>query len=352
MHIRKLLSLFFGVLAAVSLQSQDTHFTQYFMTPMSVNPANTGNFEGTVRVGGIYRGQWWNLLGGQQYRTPSAYLDFNLKGFRKQDWISLGLMLFQDKSGALGLVHSGGTLCGAYHFALDKRGNTVLTLGVNYGGEQRKFSNSDNGMFEDAIKSGMHTLEMLASTPTKYKNIDGGLLLTSKINKMTDFNIGFAMYHINKANYSVVNGAPPVPPVPPAPPTQGSKGNAKIPIRSIFHGQFNAKLSPRFTLSPSFFYQTMNGLDEIELQAMGAYLFDPAKEITIDFGAGYRLRDAVSLIVGFRQKTLRVGLAYDVTTSQLANYNKHQGAFELAASYIFKIYKPAVITPQILCPRF
>jgi type IX secretion system PorP/SprF family membrane protein len=266
--------------------------------------------------------------------------------------------LFQDKAGALGLVHSGGTLCGAYHLAIDKKGNTVLAIGVNYGGEQRKIGAGGNAKFQDGWLSGTNgnyggSQDILPTTATKYTNIDAGLELTSKLNKTTDINIGFAMYHINRANYSVVGTAPATPPTNP-PPTnqQGSKGSSKIPIRSILHGQFNIKLNPRFTFSPSFFYQTMSGLDEIALQAMGGYLFNPEKEITFDFGLGYRARDAVELLVGFRQKTLRVGLAYDINTSQLANVSRHQGAFELAASYIFKIYKPAVIKPKVLCPRF
>jgi type IX secretion system PorP/SprF family membrane protein len=361
MHIRKLLSLIAGLFLTASLWSQDVHFSQYNMAPISLNPANTGNFLGSIRIGGILRGQWWSVLGGgDQYKTPSVYLDGNLPyGFRKQDWVSIGLMVFQDKAGALGLTHSGGTLSGAYHLGLDKKDNSVLSIGINYGGEQRKIGDPMNAMFADGFPSNGGAYGHSADSPTsnfpnpKYTNIDGGVVLTSKLNKTMSFSVGFAMYHLNKGTYSLIGTQPtnntmtstgtPTPPTP---------GTARIPTRSVLSGQFNIKLSERFTVSPSFFYQTMSGLDEVALQGMGNYLFNPEKEISFDFGLGYRAQDALELLLGFRQKKLKIGLAYDVNTSSLATVSKHQGAFELAAMYIIDIHKPAVVKPKILCPRF
>lgn len=356
MHIRKLLSLFAAILATGSLWSQDIHFSQYNMAPMSLNPALIGKFEGTVRIGGIFRGQWASVLGsGQQFRTPSAWIDAPIiRGFRKNDWVGVGLMIFTDKAGILGMTHNGGKLGAAYHLALDKKRNAVLSLGGHYGGEQRKLDPKDSEAirFGDGFKpdgtyptgSGSISMEQLATDATKYKDIDGGISLSAKLNKTTDFNIGYSMYHLGRPNYSLaktVSGG-----------TAGGKGNSKLPFRSVLSGQFNAKINDRFTASPSFFYQTMSGADEIALQAMAGYLFDPAKDLTVSFGLGYRLRDAIEILIGFQQKNLRVGFAYDVNVSGLSTATKHRGGFEIAANYIIKKYKPAILKPKILCPRF
>jgi hypothetical protein len=96
----------------------------------------------------------------------------------------------------------------------------------------------------------------------------------------------------------------------------------------------------------------MSGADEIIIQGLGSYLFNPEKEISLLFGVGYRLRDAIHPMIGAQYKTLRVGLAYDVNISSLKSETGYRGGFELAANYIIKIYKPAVIKTKVLCPRF
>ena len=54
--------------------AQDLHFSQYFNSPLLVNPANTGfNPDYDFRVGGNYRNQWANV--GNPYKTMSLWGD-------------------------------------------------------------------------------------------------------------------------------------------------------------------------------------------------------------------------------------------------------------------------------------
>ncbi|MEN9416069.1 MAG: hypothetical protein RLZ62_2373, partial [Bacteroidota bacterium] len=70
MRIRKLLSAFF-LLSVItgSATAQDIHFSQYNMSPMTLNPANIGGFEGTARISGIYRSQWTSIMSRDQFET-------------------------------------------------------------------------------------------------------------------------------------------------------------------------------------------------------------------------------------------------------------------------------------------
>jgi len=127
----------------------------------------------------------------------------------------------------------------------------------------------------------------------------------------------------------------------------------EIARRSVATGQFNIKMNDKLTVSPTFIYQTMAGAhDEIIVQGLGSYLFNEEKDVTLLFGLGYRFRDAVHPIFGAQVKSLRVGLAYDVNISGLSADTNLRGGFELAASYIIRIYKPAVVKTKVLCPRF
>ncbi len=350
MHQKKLqLSFLFLLLLAGSISAQDIHFTQFNMSPMTLNPANIGGFEGTVRVGGIYRSQWTSVLKSNQYETPALFVDAPIiRGFRRNDWVGVGLSLFQDKVGAGALVHSASKLGAAYHLGFGKTGKTVLTLGGHYGQETYRIGNADGFIFEDGIKSGnpllsadLEAIKNNSTTDpkTNYSDIDAGIALTSQLNKTMDFKLGFSVFHLGKPSFGF-------------PDTSGVGNNFTQPRRYVTHGTFNIKTSDRMTISPSFIFQTMNGNDEIMVQGLAGYLFNPEQDITLNAGLGYRLGDAVNILLGAKKKNLTVGFAYDVNTSGLNNDTRYRGGFEIAVNYIVKIYKNAPVKPKVLCPRF
>lgn len=356
MHNRKLLPVLAALLFSCSgILAQDIHFSQFNMSPMTLNPANIGAFEGTARIGGIYRSQWTSVLGSNQFETPSAYVDAPIiRGFRKKDWVGVGLVFFTDKAGILGLTHTAAKLGASYHLSLSKKGSTYITLGAQYGQASRRL-NPDAAEFEEGfLNKGSQDYNRnldvdfanLSLDKVSWTDIDAGIVLKSRLNKRMDFSIGYAMYHIAEGRYGVVTGGSSTP----GGPTQSSAD--EIPRRSVATGQFNIKLNDKLMVSPTFIYQTMSGADEIILQALGGYLFNEEKDITLLFGLGYRFRDAVHPMVGAQYKNLRVGLAYDVNISGLKSDTNYRGGFELAANYIIKIYKPAVIKTKVLCPRF
>lgn len=353
MYVRKLLFSLVALLGLNSLLAQDIHFTQFAMSPLTMNPSMAGKFEGTLRIGGIYRGQWASVVGGSNsFKTPAVFADAPIiRGIRKQDWIGVGLMFFSDKAGSVGLRHNAAKLGATYHLALSKKNNTVLSIGGQYGRGGRKLG--DERFYEDGYDPSGQYVPSLSKEANvvdnaNFTDIDAGINLSTQLNKRMDVNFGFAMYHINQGKYSLAGRSDPNAPAP----TNPTAGDARIPRRSIFHGQLNAALDDRWSLSPSFQYMTMSGADEIQVQGLVGYLFDPEKDLTINFGLGYRLRDAIQALAGMKYKDLRVGLAYDINTSDLNAASNYRGGFEIAANYIVKIYKPSVIKPKVLCPRF
>ncbi|MEO6759508.1 MAG: PorP/SprF family type IX secretion system membrane protein, partial [Saprospiraceae bacterium] len=273
-----------------------------------------------------------------------------------QDWLGVGLVFINDKAGASGLTTSGAKLGATYHLALNKKGTTTISLGAQYGKMGRKLDR-DKLQFQDGFNNGSYNIPssqdygQIATDNVNYTDIDAGVVLSSRLNKRMDFNIGFAMYHIPEPNYGLVTAGGGTNPNPNPNPTPAT-GNSDFARRAAFHGQLNAALTDRFTLSPTFFYQTLSGADEITVQALGGYLFDPVKEITINFGLGYRLGDAIQALAGAKYKSLTVGLAYDINTSDLNSASNYRGGFEIAANYIVKIYKNPVTKTKLLCPRF
>ena len=357
MHIKHVLSLLFASVLTLALRAQDIHFTQYNMSVMALNPAQIGNFEGTVRLGGIYRGQWASVYGGSdQFKTPYLWADAPIiRGFRKRDWVSVGLMFFADKAGELGLRHNAQKLGASYNLALDKKGNSYFSLGVNWGSETRSV-NYQEARFGDGLLLGGPEKSLdyasLAGAPkANYQDIDGGVQFRSTLNKKMDFHVGFSMFHLFTPDFTLQQNATDTT-------AGGGMGggvqSSKRPLarRSVLHGQFNIATTDRMTISPTFLYQSMSGQDEIVVQGLASYLFDPQRDITLRFGVGYRMRDALQILLGVKQKDLTVGFAYDINTSDLTAASNYRGGFEIAANYIIRIYKPANAKPKVICPRF
>ena len=61
---------------AAATNAQDYHLSQYFSTPLLLNPALTANIDGPYRITGTYRRQWWQ--NGFPYNTYTAGFEAKL----------------------------------------------------------------------------------------------------------------------------------------------------------------------------------------------------------------------------------------------------------------------------------
>ena len=73
----KIISLWFCLmLAGVAVRAQDPRFSQYFASPMTLNPALTGNIDGSLRVAVNFRQQWW--AASSPFQTTSLSFEHRL----------------------------------------------------------------------------------------------------------------------------------------------------------------------------------------------------------------------------------------------------------------------------------
>ena len=206
-----------------SLAAQDIHNSLFDMAPLSLNPALTGAFEGSVRLGGIYRAQDFGITNVRGYYSPSFYVDAPvIQGLRKQDWIGVGMMAYNDNAGSLRLKTNISGLSGSYHFAMDKNRKNVLTLGVQWGSTTRKYDPS-LGIFSDTFEESFGGLgNQVTSDPlgmstgggggeqeeneTSYSDINAGLMLRSNLSDKSKLELGVAVGHVTTPNYSFEGG--------------------------------------------------------------------------------------------------------------------------------------------------
>jgi type IX secretion system PorP/SprF family membrane protein len=86
---------------------------------------------------------------------------------------------------------------------------------------------------------------------------------------------------------------------------------------------------PEFELQPSLFFRTNAATYQADVSALVVY------NKKVWGGLAYRITDAVSILAGLNIKGIKVGLAYDISTSALRKYNS--GGLEIMVNYCFKI---------------
>ncbi len=332
------------------LRGQDIHWTQFTMSPMTLNPALTGDFEGTARIGGLYRDQY-NFVkgkspGGTGFRTPSFFIDVPIITVRKNDWLSGGMAIYADKAGSGGLTNTGFLASASYHLALDKKATKFIVGGIQFGSVSREFKDKQNLTFEDNILNGQLgptsiDFTKLSDEGESYSVTNFGLMYRAAVDKNTNMNIGTAISYITRPNGTITSGG-----------NLGvSGGEFKRPIKITVHGQMDRKLNEKLTIYPAFIYQRSAKVNEIAIQAMGGYqLKFKEKDLQAKAGLGYRVGDAVQILLGAHYDDWQVGIAYDLTASGLTSTNNLRGGFELAVNKIIRIYKEPVVPPVIFCP--
>lgn len=339
-------------MAIGAVQSQDLHFSMFNMSPLTLNPAQTGAFEGTARIGGIYRDQWGSFLK-DQFTTPSIYIDAPIiQGLRKQDWVGVGVSMFSDKAGTAELTTAGSLFSASYHAGLGKGNKHYFTVGVQGGTVQRRIKLTNEGIrFEDELSESVggggvgigNGADRGIQEKASYTDINLGFMLRSTLNEKTRSEFGFALAHLGQPKYglALTGGG-----------QTGNKPEKGVgrPMRVTAHGLVKYQFSDKLAIEPSALIQLTTGGAEVVVQAMAGYGIN--EDFVLRMGPGYRVGDAGQVLLGMDYKRdLRVGVSYDVNLSSLSGVSKLQGGFELAASYIVKIYKKPKISPAILCPQ-
>ena len=97
--LSRLLVCTFIVLASfTTVKAQDIHFSQFYMSPLNLNPAMTGVMNCKTRFVANYRNQWASVLKANAYNTYSASYDQKVPVGR-EDYFGIGGSLWGDVAG-------------------------------------------------------------------------------------------------------------------------------------------------------------------------------------------------------------------------------------------------------------
>jgi len=311
------LNLFF----ATSTEAQDLHFSQFFNSPLSTNPANTGFIpEGDYRLGVNYRNQWSSVMT-LPYKTMSAFGDFQVMkaGDQENDrgWLGLGAIILRDVAGSGNLTSTKIYGSIAYHQPLGY--TSLLSLGFNTGWVNKqintgnlKFPDQFDGHFFD---NKLPTAAILSSTNISYLDMQVGMNYALFPTDNIYVNAGYSVHHVNRPRESFFNNL--------------SDSN-RIARRHIafLNGVF--KLNDQWLVNPNAYFTMQAKSWQLNIGANAHYNLSGDGEKILIAGLYYRSKDAIIPLIGLGYKDLTFTFTYDATVSTLKNYNNTRGAFEFS----------------------
>ena len=336
--MRKFICTCLFLSAILLTHAQDPNFSQFFVSPLTLNPALTGKFDGVIRGAGNYRNQWPTI--NNAFTTYTVSVDGGILKNRipEFDQFGVGILAFKDQSGNGVLQNTFLGLSTAYHKALDENGSHQIGLGFQ-GTYVNKRLDILKVKFEDqltangftGVTSEIFTQDQLSLS---YFDMNMGLFYNGTTDGANNFYLGASMYHVNH-------------------PKESFKGG-------------NYLLEPRLTLQAGGMLPLgeYNGVhfsaihsrqsNAVNTQIGGAYMLnlnaDPMSPTNLYLGSWFRFGDAVIPYVGLEFGEFRLGATYDVNVSSLKPASNMRGGAEFSLIYIKKPTDPNA--KKLNCPKF
>lgn len=318
--------------------TQDIHFSQNNLTPLTLNPANTGNYNGSWRVGNVYRRQWASIS--SPYITNALMYDQQL--MERTSKISGGVIIDYDKSGDLNFTDAEIYLSGGYHIPITNRKNT-LSFGFQPGISMKSIS-QNNLTFPDQFDQSQGSFNPALASDDVLNNLqktgfllNAGLAWTRKTNKL-ESSVGIAVFNLTQTNTSFFN----------------AKNQSSMRVSPNASAKINIK--SQFFIAPMVQYQYQSQASSVVTGCNFGYSFGPNEAHFKHLYIGSFVRtgfnrstDAVIPNIGARIHNFDVGFAYDVNISSLQNATRNRGAIELAIIYTQFFELLSKITPT--CER-
>jgi type IX secretion system PorP/SprF family membrane protein len=351
--LRKFLTLGLICLSA-GLFAQDIHFSQFYMSPLNLNPALTGVMNCNHRVVANYRNQWASVLKANAFSTYSVSYDQRV-AIGRYDYFGFGGVFWGDRAGELDFSTLQGRLSGSYAKRMaGSRGEAhYLSIGVDAGVSQRSIDFLRAQWPEQAV-GGVFNENEPSNEPIglddnfMFFDMSAGLLWFSVWGDNQSFYIGGAYSHLNRANMTFYRGDPDATP--------------DVPLYSKFtiHTGGEFMLGDNFGILPGavMFLQgpstQINGGFSLKF-LLGNQRFSEQSfqigtwaRVANRFDEGSMLVDALILSTRFDYDLFGIGFSYDLNVSTLRPATNNNGAFEFSVNY--KICGPE--RRGVYCPNF
>ncbi len=318
---------------AFTSRAQDIHFSQLSETPLLLNPASTGVYDGYYRGILNYKSQWAAI--GNPYCTFMGSFDMPIenKWNAYGAYLGIGTFLFSDKAGDSDFGTTQGNVAFSGIVPIDD--HSTLSAGVEAGVAQRsvdiasiQWPNQYDGQsynpslpsYETDRISSFLFFDMAAGLHYEFLSYFG----TFKGKEMVRFTAGAAVFHVTKPLQRFYDGA-----------TENQY--PRIVVHSTLIYDFEGTT---VGIVPSVLYMSQGPASEIDAGMLLRFKISQGTKVTgfiseSAFSAGlhYRYKDAFSPQVFFEFSNFGIGLSYDINTSSFSQATKNKGGLEISIKY-------------------
>lgn len=341
-----LLLLFLALGLSATLTAQDQHFTQFFASPLTLNPALSGTFSGKYRVALIHRNQ-------DPFQTFSGAIDLrfglNRVGKSNKDAFGIGVVFYNDRVPAVGFSNNNINVAGAFHKSLSKRGDQYLSAGFQVGLAQRNF-NYENFDFDDQFSGNNGyanpTAEILPENNFAHADLGVGINYTYAPDRGLSIFAGAAMHHILEPQISFYYDED----------EPEFSGSSLLHRKYTAYVNFSIPLGTAVQLQPRGLFYAQGPHLAINAGANFRFLFDEISGTALHVGGWGRpvgneddtfSMDAIVGMVGVEYNNFLLGFSYDAQLASFGAVQNRRGAFEVSIAYLGEYD-----SETILCPKF
>jgi len=334
-HNSIILILFFVV---STVTAQDIHFSQFEQSPLNLNPAQTGLFDGDYRFAGNHRNQWSSIT--VPYVTFSASLDARVTQLKmKRAFLGVGLLFNTDKAGDGNFGTNQIILSLAYHRVMNADSTFILSLGGNFGYNQNSvdynkfyFGNQYNGnQFDENISND----EYFSQDNLHYFDFSLGINAMYEFENHYKINGGIGFMHLNSPKKSFYDN-----------------NDSELPNKYNFNISLDVPIKGKHSLIPSIVYYRQGTFNELYLGGQLRYALNDIDFRNIYAGIWTRTGDAAIFKLGMDYKSWNFGISYDVNYSKLRTVSNGQGGYEISLIYIFSQPDDIYVPKKYQCPGF
>lgn len=328
---------------AFKVSAQDPQLSQYYNSPLFLNPALAGTAENSRAVLN-YRSQWTSLP--SPYVSIAASFDHFIGPYNS----GVGLLVKRDRQGEGRLNATDINLIYSYHVYVGEKYTFVPALQVGYAQRNVNFSNF---IFGDQLSTGglngMPTSDGIVADGGNVSFLDfsaGGIFYSDV------FWIGYSAHHLNKPN-------------------EAFAGTSSLPVKNSLHAGYKIFLSKpsrpgmqkgwsrEKSIIPTFMYKLQGLYDQLDVGVYGIYdpfMFGlwyrgiPVKQ----YKEGVNNHEALIFLAGIHYQGLSFAYSYDLTISSLRPGSG--GSHEISLIYEWEIpynnYKKKKRARKVSCPKF
>ena len=335
----KILKCAVAIICSLIVQTsygQDPSFSQFFSSPLNVNPALTGNINGDWRVISNFRDQW--IGPASPYTTGTASYDrkilqHKMPGVPEDNVMGVGAMIMYDYA-MDGIVKSTyASLNLSYSIKLSEE-PSIHRLTAGFGGSfGKRYVDFSRLTFEEqftgfGFNTNLPTGEMALSNMKGNFSANTGLTYSIRSEKR-NFDFGVAGFHLNRPKQTFLKDE-----------------NERLAMRKVIHANFETYLNDYLVLNTNAIFQNQSRAKYYSAGAAVGYFFGEQQDMMLNGGVWYWSKNAIIPYVGLVYKDMQFGFSYDATISSLKEARRKPNTFEV--SFILRGVKdPSNIIP---CP--